>query len=144
MDDQPGEMRERWPADMRRCDLSAMARRPGPAHHQDGSFLSLEKGEPVRLDSVHELGPVDMLRSLAGTPFRPASFAGVHREWGDRAEPYRARSFGGGHYPHGWACAFRSKGHLTLVSRRWLEHGPWRLLRAVTATRWPGSDRSLA
>ncbi|GGT11376.1 hypothetical protein ACFFV7_35950 [Nonomuraea spiralis] len=47
VDDQPGEARERWPADMRRCDLSAMAHRPGPAHHQDGSFLSLDKGELV-------------------------------------------------------------------------------------------------
>ncbi|MEU5868412.1 hypothetical protein ABZ815_45080 [Nonomuraea sp. NPDC047529] len=31
---------------------------------------------------------MDMLRSLAGTPLRQASFAVVH-------------------YPHGWACAFR-------------------------------------
>lgn len=38
-------------------------------------------------------------------------------------------SFGDGHLDHGWACAFRGAGHDRLVSRRWLEHGPWRLVK---------------
>jgi hypothetical protein len=37
--------------------------------------------------------------------------------------------FGRGHYAHGWGCAFRGAGHNRLVSRRWLEFGPWRILR---------------
>ncbi|MFG1616128.1 hypothetical protein ACGFI3_25475 [Nonomuraea wenchangensis] len=46
VDDQPGEMPERWPADMRRCDmrrcdLSAMARRPGPAHRAGPTDIAL-------------------------------------------------------------------------------------------------------
>lgn len=29
----------------------------------------------------------------------------------------------------GWGCAFRGEGHDRLVSRRWLEFGPWELIR---------------
>ena len=34
-----------------------------------------------------------------------------------------------GHGSHGLACAFKGAGHDRLVHRRWLEHGPWRLIR---------------
>jgi hypothetical protein len=34
-----------------------------------------------------------------------------------------------GHPAMGWGCAFRGKGHDVLVSRRWLEYGPWQLIR---------------
>jgi hypothetical protein len=37
--------------------------------------------------------------------------------------------FGKMHSSHGWACAFRGKGHDRLVSRRWLDFGPWRVIR---------------
>lgn len=37
--------------------------------------------------------------------------------------------FGNRHKSHGWACAFRGKGHDRLVSRRWLDFGPWRVTR---------------
>jgi hypothetical protein len=37
--------------------------------------------------------------------------------------------FGKMHTSHGWACAFRGKGHDRLVSRRWLDFGPWRVIR---------------
>lgn len=37
--------------------------------------------------------------------------------------------FSDGHYTHGWMCAFRGDGHDSVVSRRWLEYGPWILLR---------------
>ena len=36
-------------------------------------------------------------------------------------EDYEKTSFGEGHLPHGWASAFKGKGHDRLVSRRWLE-----------------------
>ena len=37
--------------------------------------------------------------------------------------------FGKMHCLHGWGCAFRGKGHDRLVSRRWLDFGPWRVVR---------------
>jgi hypothetical protein len=33
-----------------------------------------------------------------------------------------------GHVPLSWGCAFRGGGHNAVVSRRWLEFGPWELL----------------
>ena len=38
------------------------------------------------------------------------------------------------HHPHGWACAFKGKGFERLVSRRWLEDGPWKLHRGANDT----------
>lgn len=45
------------------------------------------------------------------------------------AADYRRWSFSRSHIDHGWGCAFRGAGHDRLVSRRWLEFGPWRVLR---------------
>jgi len=42
---------------------------------------------------------------------------------------YHTTSFGDGLASHGWACAFKGAGHDRLVSRRWLEYGPWHLIR---------------
>ncbi|TVQ86953.1 MAG: hypothetical protein EA397_19465, partial [Deltaproteobacteria bacterium] len=33
-----------------------------------------------------------------------------------------------------WAAAFKGEGHRNLVSRRWLDYGPWRLIRAPNDT----------
>lgn len=46
-----------------------------------------------------------------------------------KAADYRPPGFSDGHIPHGWACMFRGAGHDRLVSRRWLEYGPWKLTR---------------
>jgi hypothetical protein len=53
----------------------------------------------------------------------------VHREWGKKFE-YYAPGFGrplSGSL--GWGCAFKGEGHNRVVSRRFLEHGPWRTIR---------------
>jgi hypothetical protein len=42
---------------------------------------------------------------------------------------YERWSFSRRHIDHGWACAFRGAGHDRLVSRRWLDFGPWRVIR---------------
>lgn len=44
-------------------------------------------------------------------------------------DEYIAPGFINGHGGHGWACAFKAKGHAHLVSHRWLNFGPWRLIR---------------
>lgn len=53
--------------------------------------------------------------------------------WGepDRDRQCLGPRFGDGHYGHGWGCAFKGDGHRNLVSRRWLEHGPWQLVRGA-------------
>ncbi|MGW0588194.1 hypothetical protein [Streptosporangium sp. NPDC002607] len=62
-----------------------------------------------------------LLEVLEDLPFAVASTGGVHHWTGNGG-------FADLHYSHGWACAFRGAGHDRLLSRRWLEHGPWRLL----------------
>jgi hypothetical protein len=59
-------------------------------------------------------------------PFELAAFGTVHKEW---LASYTAPGFGGFHGLLGWACAFRGAGHDRLVSRRWLDYGPWRLIK---------------
>jgi len=53
----------------------------------------------------------------------------LDKGWPPADDP-SSTSFSGGHYLHGFACAFKgSAGHRRLAHRRWLEHGPWRLIR---------------
>ncbi len=61
-------------------------------------------------------------------PFEVCAFGAVFfDEW--IAANYERTSFSRSHIHHGWACAFRGKGHDRLVSRRWLDFGPWRVIR---------------
>lgn len=57
----------------------------------------------------------------------------MHSEWSERYD-FPGPGFGDGHFPLGWACAFRGEGHKRLVSRRWLEFGPWRLTHGSNDT----------
>jgi hypothetical protein len=78
---------------------------------------------PEAFDSVTEA-----LAWIEQLPFGVCSLGTVFlEEW--LAMDADTFGFGQGHYAHGWACAFRGKGHDRLVSRRWLEFGPWRLVR---------------
>jgi hypothetical protein len=83
-----------------------------------------------------ELEPRVLVDSLSHIPFELASFAPLHGEWQDGSldEEYTPPSFSDGHAPLGWGCAFRGAGHGRLVSRRWLEFGPWRTLRGPVDT----------
>ena len=68
-------------------------------------------------------------RWLEDAPFELASFDTLHSSWSTIDKKYRPPSFGDRHFPHGWGCAFKGAGHERLVSRRWLEVGPWVLVR---------------
>ena len=63
---------------------------------------------------------------LEAAPFTVASFETLYPGW-----KYRPPSFGRNHVPHGWGCAFKGTGHDHLVSRRWLEYGPWTLIKGA-------------
>ncbi|WP_326695923.1 hypothetical protein OG909_32220 [Streptomyces sp. NBC_01754] len=72
---------------------------------------------------------------LSGIPFHVASFSSLHPEWEAEDSAYpTAPGFGRYHLRHGWACAFQGKGHAWLVSRRWLDHGPWQLFHGPNDT----------
>lgn len=60
-------------------------------------------------------------------PFELAALTSPHREkWGPAGK--QLWGFARSHVDHGWACAFRGAGHDRLVSRRWLDFGPWRVM----------------
>jgi hypothetical protein len=101
------------------------------------NFIALERDTIVKAAvSDYPLDPKTVLHMLTQLSFSIASFADIYPEWhkGRARSRYRAPSFGDMHLPHGWACAFKGEGHDRLVSRRWLDYGPWRLLRGANDT----------
>ena len=109
-----------WLAAVRDAEESAAARWDGAAViHSPGRFARLDVPLPGR-DAT-----VDLLSDL---PFTVASLSSYAEVW-ESEHGYTPPSFADGHPPHGWACAFRGDGHQRLVSRRWLDHGPWELIR---------------
>jgi hypothetical protein len=70
----------------------------------------------------------DILQLLADVPFELCSFRPLWEpEWD--ASKVSHTGFKLGHTAHGWGCALRGAGHDHLVSRRWLDYWPWRVLR---------------
>jgi hypothetical protein len=75
---------------------------------------------------------IDQARTLLeSAPFEIASFDSLFESWSTIDKKYRRPGFGRRHYPHGWGCAFKGTGHERLVSRRWLDFGPWLLHRGA-------------
>ena len=67
-------------------------------------------------------------------PFYLADFGTLFRDVWLRDAGYPRWGFGRTHIDHGWGCAFRGVGHDRLVSRRWLDFGPWRVIRRPNDT----------
>ncbi|MEO7093722.1 MAG: hypothetical protein ABI175_10760, partial [Polyangiales bacterium] len=92
----------------------------------------------------------DVLAMLARIPFRVATFATIHPSWkppggSERPPPpllsetmdeaaasvpmvRKSFRFGEDQENLGWAVAFKGDGHKRIVSRRFLEHGPWKMI----------------
>jgi hypothetical protein len=102
-----------WPASALAAEEVALAR-------WDGASVAYTAGRWVNADLP------DLVSELAVIPFEVATFPSYGDVWAAEHH-YRAPSFGGGHGPHGWACAFRGPGHARLVSRRWLDQPCWEL-----------------
>jgi hypothetical protein len=71
--------------------------------------------------------------SLAQLPFELGAMRTLHLDrWQELG--WEGEGFGSLHAELGWGCAFKGAGHDRLVSRRWLEYGPWRLIRVASDT----------
>jgi hypothetical protein len=78
---------------------------------------------PNAFDNVDE-----GLAVIEALPFEVCSIGSIYPdEWIEMG--FTDFGFGHMHTAHGWACAFRGAGHDRLVSRRWLEFGPWRVVK---------------
>jgi hypothetical protein len=100
----------------------------------DRWFFTIDFPGRLRTPMVYAAAPAafataeEVLQRLANVPFELGSFRTVWPvEWS--AVDANLPGFGNKHGSLGWACAFRGGGHGRLVSRRWLDHGPWRVLR---------------
>jgi hypothetical protein len=77
------------------------------------------------------LDPGAVLEAVASLPFELAIVPPVH-VW---ADDYFAPAIGADHALLGWAAILKGAGHERhVVSRRWLEHGPWRMARGSSDT----------
>jgi hypothetical protein len=125
-DDRPVD--DRWSAAMLAAERAAIA-----TWVPEVSKARTIKVEPARswvyFDVPEAFATVDdAVAILEVLPFDVCSFGSVWLDdWLDL--DFERISFGDGHRAHGWGCALRGAGHDRLVSRRWLEHGPWRLVR---------------
>jgi hypothetical protein len=75
----------------------------------------------------------EALAIIEPLPFEICALGAVFFDEWIKAD-YERWSFSRSHIDHGWACAFRGAGHDRLVSRRWLDFGPWRVIRRPNDT----------
>jgi hypothetical protein len=88
------------------------------------TILKLPEGFASTRDALDTLEPLSFEVCVLGSAFFDEWIAADYRRWG----------FGRSMIDHGWGCMFRGAGHDRLVSRRWLDFGPWRVLRRPNDT----------
>ncbi len=75
----------------------------------------------------------DVIHIAESLPFELAIISSPHEEvW--RQHDYDRWGVGRSAIDHGLACIFRGAGHDRLASRRWLDFGPWRVIRRPNDT----------
>jgi hypothetical protein len=102
-----------------------------------GGWLSLDRDTIVKLSiSDFEIAPSWLLELIESLPVTLISNNTVFPEWrdGSLGKEYLPPGFADLHWSHGAFCAFKGAGHDRLVSRRWLDFGPWRLVRGKNDT----------
>jgi len=111
---------------------------------RQAKFSLIKHTTPFPVEVVIFEDPVSHIRELIDVahhwPFEIMDWGPAWNSWLDEDnqegvyESYRKfkASFGRGFGVHGVMCAFRGRGHRELVSRRWLDYGPWRTIRDET------------
>ena len=99
-------------------------------HHE-----TLARGEEtIMVDFPDRLrDPKSILEFLTRLPFELFVMSIAQDYWPEN--DYRAPAISGEHALFGWGMAFKGAGHEhSIVSRRWLEHGPFRTLHGANGT----------
>lgn len=130
LDSKPKPGAAKWLDVARKCKGSArvvwnddqsLAFSPGADHR--GSFSGKIANYPLAAETV--------LADFAGVPFELGTLMSPFDDW---HKHYRPPSFGDHQGLLGWGCMFKGAGHARLVSRRWLEFGPWLVHRGPNDT----------
>jgi hypothetical protein len=79
----------------------------------------------------YPLAAAKVLADFATVPFELGTLMSPFDEW---HKHYQAPSFGDQQGLLGWGCMFKGAGHDRLVSRRWLDFGPWLVHRGPDDT----------
>lgn len=118
---------------IRECKLHAVNVWNKPARCQ----LSLDRVGLVKL-ARYNFVPVisDTLELLKNLSFHVCVGGARYSEWfsTEKSEQYPRPMVEPGHYAYGWMVALKGEGHRHLVSKRWLEHGPLRVIREADVT----------
>jgi hypothetical protein len=92
--------------------------------------LIFEKDGALSLSIINFWNTVDeVLKFFQSRPWTVATFVSVHNSWFGEEIDYAGPGFAYLHGPLGWGCAFKGEGHKRLVSRRFLDYGPWHVIR---------------
>jgi hypothetical protein len=103
-------------------------------HDEEGDRYSMLSWDPDSCAKVkntdYPFAPASLRDLLAPLDFTVASVLLAHFYPWRHPKDYKRPGLGDGHFGAGSFAAFRGEdGHRRLVSRRWLDHGPWRLIR---------------
>jgi hypothetical protein len=116
-----------WPD---RMMPAGTAKDDAAAYFGDDESVIVHSRRLVKARFLFDFDLDEAQRWLEEMPFEVASFESLH-DWSAIDSRHVPISFGRRHFPHGWGCAFKGAGHDRLVSRRWLDFGPWRLRRGA-------------
>jgi hypothetical protein len=70
-----------------------------------------------------------VIEFLKPYPWTVSTLSSIHKSWYSQEIGYGGPGFSYLHAPLGWGCAFKGDGHQRVVSRRYLEYGPWHVIR---------------
>ncbi|TVQ32914.1 MAG: hypothetical protein EA356_12785 [Geminicoccaceae bacterium] len=109
-------------------------------------LLERSQGGVIRA-SFADLEPAALPAALESLSFSVGVAASLFGGWYNDDVDYVPPWAGPGHYDLGWLCAFKGQGYLRLTSRRWLDFGPWKLIRGaedLSVLQFHALDASLA
>jgi hypothetical protein len=126
VDHKPRGATQGWADELAKCQVALVA------EWNENARIVLHKDRIVRVPlTVLGLDVDTVLQKLTEIPFEIASTGELYDSWSAEDGNYPRRpAFADMHGPHGWACFFKGEGHRRLVSRRWLDFGPWRHQRS--------------
>jgi hypothetical protein len=106
------------------CFWSDRQQQAAYSPRSEQAMFSLPNGFSTTGEALTILEPLPFELCALGAAFFDEWIAADYKRWG----------FGRSHVSHGWGCLFRGAGHDRLVSRRWLDFGPWRVVRLPNDT----------
>jgi hypothetical protein len=128
LDDREVELRSKTPNEL----LNDAARNLSVSWGEFGEagVLSFDKDSALSLKITdQEFNAFDVLNTIKTLDWQVSAFASLYGTTWSKQFDYFAPSFANRHASLGWGCAFKGDGHNRIVSRRFLEFNPWRVIR---------------